>query len=104
MEMILTAEPKSAQTMQQFGLVNSVVAPGAVLDEALRFAALIARNGPLAVRASKSVAQAAMLENWSDDAAWDRQMEVVAPVQDSEDLKEGLAAFAQKREPVWAGR
>ena len=104
MEMILTAEPKSAQEMQRFGLVNSVVEPGAVLDEALRFAALIARNGPLAVRASKGVAQAALMEGWTDDAAWDRQMEIAGPVQQSEDLKEGLAAFAQKREPVWKAR
>jgi enoyl-CoA hydratase len=104
MEMILTAEPKSAQEMKHFGFVNSVVEPGAVLDEALRLAALIARNGPLAVKASKGIALAAMMENWSDDEAWDRQMVIAAPVQHSEDLKEGLAAFAQKREPVWKAR
>ncbi|MFO1392728.1 MAG: crotonase/enoyl-CoA hydratase family protein [Steroidobacteraceae bacterium] len=104
MEMILTAEPKSAQEMKHFGFVNSVVEPGAVLEEALRFAALIARNGPLAVKASKGIALAAMMENWRDDEAWDRQMVIAAPVQHSEDLKEGLAAFAQKREPVWKAR
>jgi enoyl-CoA hydratase len=104
MELILTAEPKTAQEMKHYGFVNSVVAPGTVLEEALRYAALIARNGPLAVKASKGIALAAMMENWRDDEAWDRQMVIAAPVQHSEDLKEGLAAFAQKREPVWKAR
>lgn len=104
MELILAAEPKSAQEMKHFGLVNSVVEPGAVLEEALRFAALIARNAPLAVKASKGIAVAAMTQNWTDEAAWERQMDIVAPVMASEDLKEGLAAFAQKRDPVWKGR
>lgn len=104
MEIILTGEPKSAQEMKHFGYVNSVVQPGVVLDEALRFAGLIARNGPLAVKASKAIALASVTQNWSDEEAWDKQMEIAAPVRDSEDLKEGLAAFAQKREPVWKGR
>lgn len=104
MELILTAETKSAQEMKHFGFVNSVVEPAAVLDEALRFASLIARNGPLAVKASKGIALASTAENWSDEEAWERQMAIAAPVLTSEDLKEGLAAFAQKRDPVWQGR
>jgi enoyl-CoA hydratase len=104
MQLILTAEPMSAQQMQQHGYVNSVVEPGAVLDEALRLAALIAANGPLAVRAAKEIALTSMLENWSDDEAWERQMPIVAPVLRSDDLKEGLAAFAEKRPAVWKGR
>ncbi len=104
MELILTAEPKSAQEMKHFGFVNSVVEPGAVLDEALRLAALIARNAPLAVKASKGIALASTAENWSDEEAWQKQLGIVAPVMASEDLKEGLAAFAQKRDPVWKAR
>jgi enoyl-CoA hydratase len=104
MEMLLTGEPKSAQEMKQFGFVNSVVAGEQVLDEALRYATMITRNGPLAVKASKSVALTAIYENWGEDEAWDRQMPIVMPVQTSEDLREGLTAFAQKREPIWKAR
>ncbi len=81
-----------------------MVEPGAVLDEALRLAAQIAANGPLAVRAAKEIALTSMLENWSDEEGWERQMPIVAPVLRSEDLKEGLAAFAEKRPAVWKGR
>jgi enoyl-CoA hydratase len=104
MELILTAQPKSAQEMLQHGYVNSVVEPGAVLDEALRLAGLIAGNGPLAVKAAKEIALTAMSENWSDEEAWDKQRAIVAPVLQSDDLKEGLKAFAEKRPAVWTGR
>ena len=42
------------------------------MTEALRFAKLIARNAPLAVRASKQIAWASMSERWLDEQAWDR--------------------------------
>ena len=69
MEMILTAQPKSALDMQRFGYVNSIVEPGAVLDEALRYAERIAANGPLAVLASKQIAWSATNEGWTDEQA-----------------------------------
>jgi enoyl-CoA hydratase len=104
MELILTAQPKSAQEMKQHGYVNSVVEPGAVLDETLRLAGLIAENGPLAVKAAKEIALTAMMENWSDDEAWAKQVAIVAPLMKSADLQEGLKAFAEKRPAVWQGR
>lgn len=104
MEMILTAQTKTAQDMKQHGYVNSVVEPGAVLEEALRFATVIAENGPLAVRAAKEIALTSMVENWSDQEAWEKQQPIVAPVMRSEDLQEGLRAFAEKRPAVWKGR
>lgn len=104
LELILTAEPRPAEDMHRFGYVNSVVEPGQVLDEALRYANLIARNGPLAVKASKEIARRSVAEGWSDEDGWKNQMPIVAPVMQSEDLREGLAAFAQKRDPVWKGR
>jgi enoyl-CoA hydratase len=104
MELILTAQTKSAHEMKQHGFVNSVVEPGSVLEEALRYAAVIAENGPLAVKAAKEIALTSMAENWSDDEAWDKQLPIVAPVWRSEDLREGLAAFAEKRPAVWKGR
>lgn len=104
MELILTSQPMSAEVMHRHGYVNSVVAPGAVLDEALRYAAVIAENGPLAVKAAKTIAFTSISENWDDDAGWEKQMPIVAPVLKSEDLREGLQAFAEKRPAVWKGR
>lgn len=104
MELILTAEPKSAEFMHRLGYVNSVVEPGQVMTEALRLATLIARNAPLAVRASKEIAWSSMAQGWRDEEAWDRQAQIAATVLGSEDLREGLRAFAQKRPPAWKGR
>lgn len=103
MEMILTAEPKSAEEMHRLGYVNSLVAPGAALDEALRLASLIVRNGPLAVQASKEIAVRSSAEQWTDTEGWEKQVAIVAPVFNSADKQEGLRAFAEKRDPVWTG-
>lgn len=104
MELILTAEAKSAEFMHRLGYVNSVVEPGQVMTEALRLAALIARNAPLAVQASKEIAWSSMVRRWPDEAAWDQQAQIAAKVLGSEDLREGLRAFAEKRPPAWKGR
>lgn len=103
MEMILTAEPRSASDMHQFGYVNRLVEPGQALQEALKLAALITRCGPLAVRASKEIAWRSMAESWTDEQGWKEQMPIVAPLRKSHDQQEGLKAFAEKREPVWRG-
>jgi enoyl-CoA hydratase len=104
MEMILTAEPKSAAFMHRLGVVNSVVEPGHAMTEALRFAKLIARNAPLAVQASKEIAWSSMAERWPDEQVWERQAQIASTVLGSEDLREGLRAFAEKRTPLWKGR
>lgn len=104
MEMITTAEPKSAEEMHHFGFVNKLVEPGQTLEAAKTYAALIIRNAPLAVAASKSIASRSVDEKWADSDGWAKQMEIVQPVLVSEDLKEGLKAFAEKRPPVWQGK
>ena len=104
MELILTAEPKPAADMYRLGFVNSLVEPGAALTEAMRLAKLIARNGPLAVRASKEIAARSAAEQWSDQEGWEKQIDIVAPMRKSEDMQEGLRAFAEKRDAVWKGR
>ncbi|MDI3382551.1 crotonase/enoyl-CoA hydratase family protein [Xenophilus aerolatus] len=104
MEMLLTAQTKSAEEMRQHGYVNRVVEPGGALEAALAIAEIIAANGPLAVRLAKKIAWDALAERWPESEAWDRQDEIVQPLLDSHDLKEGLAAFAEKRPAVWLGR
>jgi enoyl-CoA hydratase/carnithine racemase len=42
--------------------------------------------------------------DWSTAEAWHRQGEILGPVLSSDDAREGAAAFAEKRAPVWQGR
>ena len=102
--MIGTADPRAAGDMARFGYVNRLVEPGEALDAALDYAALIIRNAPLAVQASKAIAARSAAERWSDAEGWEKQTEIVAPMRNSEDMKEGLRAFAEKRDPVWQGK
>ena len=104
MEMILTGETKTAREMHQHGLVNKVVPPGQALDGALELARMIARNSPVAVRAAKEIAYRSAAELWNDADGWTKQQEPSRAVMRSEDLQEGLRAFAEKRDPVWKGR
>lgn len=104
MEMLLTAQTKPADEMRQHGYVNSVVEPGKALDEAFRYAEIIAANGPMAVQISKQIAWQSLSERWTEEESWKRQAEMVQPLLESHDMKEGLAAFAEKRPATWTGR
>ncbi len=101
MELALTGKAWSAERMAELGLVNKLTEPGEALDGAIELANEILLAGPLAVVASKQIVQKAY--EWDDADGWKKQMEFAAPVMKSEDLKEGLAAFAEKRPPVWKG-
>jgi enoyl-CoA hydratase len=102
LELLLTGQPITAARAYEVGLVNRVVPEGTALDAALELARVIAANAPLAVAATKRVAQAT--GDWELSEAWDRQAEIIAPVFSSEDAQEGSMAFAEKRPPVWKGR
>jgi enoyl-CoA hydratase len=104
MEMILTGETKTAREMHAHGLVNKVVAPGQALEGALELARIIARNSPVAVKAAKAIAFRSAAEQWTDADGWKKQQEPSRAVMQSQDLQEGLRAFAEKRDPVWQGR
>jgi enoyl-CoA hydratase len=102
LEMLLTGDPVDAERAAAMGLVNRVVEDGGALEAAIDLATAIAANGPLAVAVTKRVVQEA--PGWALAEAWDRQQEVIAPVFTSEDAREGAAAFAERRAPVWKGR
>jgi enoyl-CoA hydratase len=101
MELALTGKPWPAARMAELGLVNRLTERGGALDGAIELARELLLAGPLAVRASKQIMQHAY--DWSDSEAWTAQMEYVEPVMRSNDLREGLSAFAEKRTPHWQG-
>jgi enoyl-CoA hydratase len=102
MELALTGDPIDAERAAEIGIVNRLAEPGGALDAALELAGAIARNGPLALDASKRILRRAV--DWSEEEAWERQREFAGPVFDSEDAREGAIAFAERREPRWQGR
>ena len=79
-----------------------VAEPGTAVDVALELAAGIARNGPLAVAATKTILNEQW--DWAEEDFWHRQGEISGPVLVSEDAREGAVAFKEKRDPVWKGR
>ena len=102
MELALTGKAWSAERMAELGLVNKLTEPGEALQGAIELAHEVLRAGPLAVRASKQIVQHAY--DWNDADSWQNQMPFARPVLASEDLQEGLRAFADKRDPIWTGR
>jgi enoyl-CoA hydratase len=102
MELALTGEPIDAERAYELGLVNRLAEPGGAVDAALELAGAIARNGPLALDATKATLQQQF--DWGEQEFWQRQDELADPVMRSEDAREGAVAFSEKREPVWQGR
>ncbi len=105
MELIFTGEPMSSADALRWGLINRVVPDGTVVDAALALAQRITVNAPLAVWASKRVAQGiddGVITGEQDD--WNRTVREMGGVLRSEDAKEGPRAFAEKRQPVWKAR
>jgi enoyl-CoA hydratase len=102
MELALTGDTMPAERFFDFGVVNVLAEPGGAVDAALELAGRMAKNGPLALIASKQVLQEQF--DWSTAEMWQKQAEITGPVFVSEDAKEGANAFKEKRDPVWQGR
>jgi enoyl-CoA hydratase len=102
MATILTGDPLTARQAHAFGLVNELCAPGGAREAALDLAGRITVNAPLAVRESRAVALAAT--GAADAEAWERSARSNMVVMASDDVREGVAAFVEKRPPAWTGR
>ena len=102
MEAILTGEPFSAQRAYELGMVNKLVEPNASLDAAIDLALRVCKAAPLAVWASRKIVLASETE--SDQNLIDMTNKEFGAVLASEDTKEGLTAFIEKRPPNWQGK
>lgn len=99
MELALTGELVSAERLERYGLINSLVEPGCALAAAKRLARLILANAPLSVAASKQVI--VEQRDWPLSEMFARQEAITGPVLRSNDAREGALAFAEKRAPRW---
>jgi len=102
MEMILTGRNLSAREAHERGLVSQIVAREETLPAAMALAAEIAALPPLAVRAAKEAVNRAYELSLESGLEFERRNFFMLFA--SEDQKEGMAAFVEKRKPAWKGR
>jgi E-phenylitaconyl-CoA hydratase len=102
MEMLLVGDWFDADTAARWGLVNKVVAPEDLLPTALEMARRIAANGQLGVRAAKELAVRGQDLSLADGLRLETLMARI--LNESEDVAEGTAAFAEKRPPRFRRR
>jgi enoyl-CoA hydratase len=102
MEMILNDRRLTAEEAYQFGMVNRVVPIEDYLDEALKLAEEIGARAPVAVRAAKKLINRTFERTLSEGLAEEKQefYDLFA----TEDQKEGMQAFIEKRKPRWKGK
>ena len=102
MEMILTGEPITAREAHAAGLVARVTQDELCVEDALALAAKMAEKSPLALRMAKEAVNAAYEMSLTDALAHERRLFYLLFA--SEDQKEGMAAFLEKRSPDFKGR
>lgn len=101
-ELILTADLVDAETALRLGIVSRVVPQADLMATALALAQRIAEHPPLAVRFAKRAINRGMQTDLDSGLEYERY--AAAMIIDSEDRKEGMRAFVEKRKPVFTGR
>jgi len=101
-ELILSGRPFTADQAYEWGLVNRVCEPAALLDATLDIAKAIGANGPIGVRQAKKSIQRGMDVDLRTGLAF--EVEAYNRTVDTEDRHEGVRAFNEKRKPKFAGK
>jgi len=84
------------------GFVNVLTAPGQALEEALALAHQLCANAPVSVQACLQAVNDVI--SGDDDLGWEQTDQALRAAAGSADAREGVAAFLEKRPPVWTGR
>jgi enoyl-CoA hydratase/carnithine racemase len=101
-QLMITGAELTPARAHELGVVNEVTAPGAALDAAMRVAEDVCQSSPVAVQAI--LAGIAEQFESGDEAGWVATDRAVQAITASEDVKEGLTAFFERRTPKWLGR
>lgn len=102
-ELIFTARKFNAEAAAELGIIHHLVEPGNAMLKAFSIAEEIAKNGPLAVRAAKKAIDRG-LEATTIGSALKIEKECYASILPTSDRLEGLAAFNERRKPVFQGK
>jgi len=103
MRWLLTGEEYDAAEAHRIGVVQEIVEPGRQLDRAIEIAEMIAmKSGPLGAKATLASAHRARLEG--EETAFARLDQAMAALFDTEDGREGLQSFVERREATFTGR
>lgn len=100
-EMLLTSEPISGEEAVQYGLANKAFAEEDLLDRTMELASKIAAKSPIAMKAALQMLQYSKHDTYFEGVK--AESESFGTVFVSEDAKEGIAAFLEKRQPVFKG-
>ena len=101
-EVIVSGEKIRAQKCLDWGLCNRVVPEGELMAQALAWAEELAAKSPLALRYAKQALNAAMEMSVGETISYEAGLQHLCI--NSDDAKEGVAAFIEKRAPRWQGR
>lgn len=102
MEMCLAGDMIDAETAHKFGLLNHVFPVEQLEEETMKIAARIAEKAPIALQLTKEAVKFASRSNL--DEGLRREVDLFAICFSTEDKKEGVAAFLEKRKPVFKGK
>jgi enoyl-CoA hydratase/carnithine racemase len=101
-EVILTGRPFTADEAHAWGMVNRLCEPEALLAEALATASTIAANAPISVRQAKKAIHHGLQMSLADGMAL--EIEAYNRTVPTEDRREGIRSFNEKRRPLFTGR